>query len=221
MTHLSNNYLFYLTPIAAGIAFLISLIIFLRQPAEKSLRYFSIFLLVNCLMETFLNMWAMHGRNTLFTNNIWTVLVVSFDIWLLREIVYRRNAKKIFLFTLIAYPLCALVNIFFIQTGGFHTMTYCLGCLLIVVACVYYFWELFQLKHSVDLLRLPYFWICSGLLFFYSCTFPLYGLTQMMESLPKVILENLFAIFVFLNIFLYLSFTIAFLCRLKTRKSMS
>ncbi|WP_431213185.1 hypothetical protein ACQ86N_47525 [Puia sp. P3] len=103
----------------------------------------------------------------------------------------------------------------------FHTMSYCLGCLLIVCACIYYFWELFQQKSSVDLIHQPAFWVCSGLLFFYSCTFPLYGLTKLMESLPKVILVNLFNIFILLNIFLYLSFTIAFLCRLKTRKSMS
>jgi hypothetical protein len=100
-------------------------------------------------------------------------------------------------------------------------MTYSLGCLLIVAFCIYYFWELFQQSHSITLSREPAFWICSGLLFYYACTFPIYGLTNLLERLPKVIIKNLLLIFDLLNIFLYLSFTIAFLCRVKPRKSMS
>ncbi len=182
MTHLSNNYLFYLIPIAAGIAFLVSLNVFFRPVTERYLKYFSIFLLVNCLMETVLNLQAMYGHNTVFLNNIETMLVIAFDLFLLRQVIHRRNVKKAFLFVVVTYPIFSLINIFFIQVGVFHTMSYCLGCLLIVAACIYYFWELFQLKHSVDLVRQPTFWICSGLLFFYSCTFPLYGMAKLMLS---------------------------------------
>jgi len=217
----SNSLLFSLIPIAAGVAFLISLTIFLKRPSERYLKYFSGFLLFNFLLESVLNYMAWKGHNTLFLNNLETMLVICFDLFLIRDIIHRPAAKKVFLFVLVAYPLFSLVNIFFIQVATFHTMSYCLGCLLIVCACIYYFWELFQQKSSVDLIHQPAFWVCSGLLFFYSCTFPLYGLTKLMESLPKVILVNLFNIFILLNIFLYLSFTIAFLCRLKTRKSMS
>ncbi len=138
-----------------------------------------------------------------------------------REIVYNRRAKKTFLTLLIAYPIVALINIFLIQRNGFHTMTYALGCLLIIGSCIYYFWELFQRTLSINLSRQPAFWICSGLLFYYTCNFPLYGAVNLLKVLPKVILSNLLAILVLLNILLYLSFTIAFLCRLKTRKSMS
>jgi len=221
MTLVSNSLLFSFTPIAAGLAFLASLTIYLQPPNERYLRYFSVFLLFNCLLESYLNFQAWHAQNTVFLNNIETMLVICFDLFLLRGIIYRRVAKRVFSYVLIAYPAFSLINIFFIQVGVFHTMSYCLGCLLIVAACIYYFWELFQLKHSVDLIHQPAFWICSGLLFFYSCTFPLYGLAKLMLSLPRIILENLFAIFVVLNIFLYLSFTIAFLCRLRTRRSMS
>ncbi|MBS1601713.1 MAG: hypothetical protein JST42_03520 [Bacteroidetes bacterium] len=221
MTHLSNALFFYFIPIAAGIAFLASLTIYFQRPVERYLKYFSIFLLFNSLLEAYLNIQAWNSLNTVFINNIETLLVISFELFLLRDIIRRPGAKKVLTYILLGYPVFGLINILFIQVGVFHTFSYCLGCLLIVSACIYYFWELFQLKHSVDLVHQPAFWICSGLLFFYSCTFPLYGLAKLMLALPRIILENLFIIFVFLNIFLYLSFTIAFLCRLRTRRSMS
>jgi len=164
----------------------------------------------------------MHNINNLFLVNVVSMVVLSFQLYLVQEIVRGRKAKKIFLYFLLIYLLLSLANFFLVQkTVVFNTITYCLGCLLIVSACVYYFWELFQSQYSVSLLRQPSFWICSGLLFYYACSFPVQSLQNFFNALPKVILQNLFIIFILLNIFLYLSFTIAFLCRLKTRKSMS
>jgi hypothetical protein len=118
------------------------------------------------------------------------------------------------LYCLIIYPAIFLVNTLLVQGSVvFHSMTYALGCLLIVLSCVYYFWELFQQTYTVNLSRLPSFWICSGLLFYYACTFPFYGTTNLVSALPKVILKNLLFVFVLLTVLQYLSFTIAFLCR--------
>ena len=126
---------------------------------------------------------------------------------------------KIIRFTLALYSLVAVVNIIFIQKMmAFHSVTYALGCLLVVVFCIYYFLELFKNPKSVKLNNKPAFWICSGLLFFYCCGFPLYGLSNFLGDISKLIIKNFFSIIIILNIFLYSLFTIAFLCRLKTRK---
>jgi hypothetical protein len=102
----------------------------------------------------------------------------------------------------------------------FHTVTYSLGCIIIVALSIYYFFELFQRTSAVNLLRQPAFWICSGLLFYYTCTFPLYGFNNIVtSSLPNPVIQNLFIVFQLLDVLLYLSFTIAFLCRLRVRKS--
>jgi hypothetical protein len=216
------NYLFFITPIFAAILFLVSLTVFFKPPAERYLIYFSVFLFINCLFETATNLSAMSHIDNIFLNNVVQMVVIAFELYLLRAIVHGRKAKKVFLFFIFIYSLLSLLNFFLVQkTGVLNTMTYCLGCLLIVAACIYYFWELFQFKYSVSLVRQPAFWICSGLLFYYACSFPLYGLLNFVNALPRVILQNLMSILIFLNISLYLSFTIAFLCRLKTRKSMS
>jgi drug/metabolite transporter (DMT)-like permease len=165
---------------------------------------------------------AFYHINNIVLNNIDSLLVISFELYLLREFISSRKAKKVFLYGVLLYLLLSIVNILLVQfSGNFNTMTYCFGTFLIVAACIYYFWELFQQKSSVDLVRQPPFWICSGLLFFCTCTFPIFGLTELITRLPAVILQNLYSILIVINICLYLSFTIAFLCRLGTQKSTS
>jgi hypothetical protein len=217
-----SNYLFYLTPIASILTFIISLTIFLRPGGEPYLRSFSFFLFVNCCLDTSTSYMALNTINNVFLSNVNTMVTIGFYLYLLMEIVQRPKAKKVLLIVFIVYLLISMMNFFLVQkTGVFNSMTYCLGCLLIVTACIYYFWELFQQRESLNLLRQPAFWICSGLLFYCACSFPLQGMLNFMKSLPKVILENLLIIFDILNIFLYLSFSIAFLCRLKIKRSMS
>ena len=205
-----------------AIAFLASLTIFFFPAEQRYLRYFSIFLLVSTILNGIENYLALAIINNTLLSNLSTVVEFTFYFYLLREIVQGARIKRVFLYIFVAYPSLALLNIFLIQRNGFHTMTYALGCLLIIASCIYYFWELFQLPSSVNLGRQPAFWVCSGLLFYYTCNFPIYGAVNLLSLLPKVILQNLLYILVLLNILLYLSFTIAFLCRLsKTRKSMS
>ena len=215
------NYLFFIVPTAAGIAFLVSLTIFFQPAKERYLKYFSFFLLANWILEMVSNYLALAKINNIMFNNLGSMLLVTFELWLVREIVYKKMAKKVLFYIVVCYPLFALTNIFFIQRGDFHTTSYSIGCLLIVLACIYYFLELFQRNYMVTLARQPGFWICSGLLFYYCCTFPLYGFTKLMQVLPVVIIQNLVFILDVLSFFLYLSFSIAYLCRLKTRKSMS
>ena len=61
---------------------------------------------------------------------------------------YGQKAKRVLLvLSHRLYPVLSLMNIFLVQhSSEFQTMTYSLGCLLIVVCCIYYFWELFQQK---------------------------------------------------------------------------
>jgi len=216
------HYLFYIVPVAAIIPFLASLTIFFQPPSERYLQYFSVFLFFNCLMDTATNISAMNHVNNIFFNNLTQMFVMAFHLYLLRVIVRGTKAKKIFLYFLLLYLLLSLLNFFLVQkTAVFNTITSSFGSLLIVSGCIYYFWELFQQRFFVNLVRQPAFWIASGLLFYYAVSFPLQSMLNFIHDLSYTTLQNLFTIFILLNIFLYLSFTIAFLCRLKTRKSMS
>jgi hypothetical protein len=58
-------------------------------------------------------------------------------------------------------------------------------------------------------------------LFYSACSFPIYGLINFFHRAAMTLVHVIVFALDFVNILLYLSFTIAFLCRLKTRKSMS
>ena len=153
--------------------------------------------------------------------NFFTAFEFSFYIWLISMIIKKDKIARILRMTSILYFFIAAMNIFFIQgLTKFHSITYCIGCILVIVCCLYYFTELFQAKHSVNIVRQPAFWICTAILFFYACSFPLYGLGNfLMSSFPFVIVRNIYKIVVTMNVLLYLMFSIAFLCRIKTKKS--
>jgi hypothetical protein len=215
-----QSLLFYLTPIFAGIVFLVSLSLYLRRPVELYLRLFSFYLLFDCLTEFITNYLALRRHNTVLLSSLTSLLQFCFYIYILREVIRGRKAKRVFLYCLVIFPLIFAGNIFLVQKSQvFQTITYSLGCLLVASACIYYFWELFQSKIYVNLAREPVFWICSGLLFFYVCTFPVIALVNFIK-MDYSILGTLEIILDILNILLYLSFTIAFLCRLRTRKSL-
>jgi hypothetical protein len=200
------------------LSLLASLALFFQKGVPRYFRLFPFFLAVMIAVELYGMSLNYKGSSNILLFNFFGAFAFEFYLFILWNIIQRPLAKKIVLGILIAYPLAALINILYIQTNSFHSYTFSVGCLLIVGVCVYYFLELFQLPKSIDLLREPAFWICSGLLFFYSCTFPLFALTNYLYSASNIILRNLSAVLIIINILLYALFTIAFLCRLRLKK---
>jgi hypothetical protein len=191
-----------------------------KRKTDLYIKVFPLFLVLSFLVEMVGDIRNNKGLNTLIIYNFFGVIEFTFYMWMIREIIRVDKVKKILRYLLIIYPLVSLINIFFIQgTNHFASLTYSLGCLLIVLLCIYYFFELFQAPTSVNLTRQPAFWICSGLLFFYCCSFPIFGLSNFLLSLPKVFRRNIITIIILLNVFLYSMFTLAFLCRFRMTKS--
>ncbi|WP_133053943.1 hypothetical protein [Niastella yeongjuensis] len=157
-------------------------------------------------------------RSAALLFNTFTTFEIIFYLYIIRCCLYNLKIRKIILWVMTIYPVLVLINSAFFQVKTFHTSTYSFGCLLIVGACIYYFLELFQSTRSVNLLKEPAFWICSGLLFFYTCSFPLFGLWNHLHGLPGIILRNLSTVLQILNVLLYSLFSIAFLCRVRFRK---
>lgn len=208
-------YVYFIT-----ISFLASLSVYFNSKhVPFYLKLFPPFLLATLAVESIGAYLPSINKPNVWLYNFFTVFEFCFYLFVISLISNNKRIKKIIRAILILYPIIAIVNIIFIQKMGvFHTVTYAIGCLLIVAACVYYFYELFKFPKSVKLNSNPAFWICSGLLFFYCCGFPLYGLLNFLSGISELIIKNFFAIVIILNTFLYSLFTIAFLCRLKTRK---
>jgi hypothetical protein len=205
-----------------SVSLIASIVMYFRKNQLLYLKIFPLFLLLTIEVEAAGTIMSGKNINTSSLYNIFTTLEFVFYFWMLRQIIKNSIAQKIILYCLCLYPVLVLTAIlFWIKPGYFHAPTYALGCLLVVAICIYYFFELFQLPHSVNLIREPAFWICSGLLFFYSCSFPIFGLANIINQLPGFIVRNIEVILNIMNGLLYSLFTIAFLCTLKMRRSIS
>jgi hypothetical protein len=195
---------------------LITSLFFYSDKRHPYLKVFPPFLFITLIAESFGAYLRYTNKNNLYIYNFFTVFEFCFYMFLVSLIISHYKAKLIIRVISFLYVIIAISNILFFQgTKTFHTVTYSLGCLIIVGVCIYYFFELFRLPKAVKLSKDPAFWICSGLLFFYCCGFPLYAFINFWVRFDWMA-KSFGDIFTILNIFLYSLFTIAFLCR-KTR----
>lgn len=196
-----------------------SLVYFQKERPSRFLLFFPVYLFTTFTVEYIAVRMSYKGINTIALYNIFTTIEFVFYLWMFSQIIQHPVIKKMLYNCLWMYPIVFLMNRLFIQKGEqYHTLTAGLGSLLIVLAAIFYFYELFQSEKSVDLAREPSFWISSGLLFFYSCSFPLYSLISYFYSPSNKIVNYLVSLSSLLNILLYSSFIVAFLCKIRIRK---
>lgn len=215
------NLISLITPLFELICFIASLTLFFQRGIPKYLKTFPFFLLITINVEITSYVLIKNKMNVTMLFIVFTAFEFVFYLFIISYCIYNIKVRKLILWLMAIYPILVIINRNFIQVKSFHTITYSIGCLLVVAACIYYFFELFQFTHSVSLVKEPAFWICSGLLFFYCCTFPLIGLWNQLRGLPDIILRNLNGILQFVNVLLYSLFSIAFLCRIRFKKSKS
>lgn len=77
--------------------------------------------------------------------------------------------QKIATWFIIIYPFIWFINICFIQGfHQFHTYTLTIGGISIIILSCLYFAEFLTFTSKTKITHLPAFWLCTGLLFFYS-----------------------------------------------------
>lgn len=206
--------------IVISISMLASLTLYFQKNTPFYLKTFPVFLIITIGVELIGLWFTQHGKSNVRMFNCFTTAEFVYYLYILRSIIVSKKVKTLINYLMVLYPAGALFNIYFIiPRFQFHTVTYSIGCILIAAVCIYYFFELFQLSKSMTLVREPAFWICSGLLFFYCCSFPLFGMWNLLTSVSNVIIRNIDYILKFLNTLLYSMFTIGFLCRLRVKKA--
>lgn len=184
-----------------------------RKSNPVYLQWLIPFLLITFLLETYNSYLASKNLNNLAFYNFFSVFEFVFYLFLLSRIIRSRTMKYVIGAAAVLYTLGAMYNIVYVQgVNVFHTTSYAAGCLVLVACCIYYFYEVFRLPARGNLVRNPAFWICTALLFFYCCGFPLYGLVNYWSRSWELMIKSFTMLTNLLNIFFYSLFTIAFLC---------
>ncbi len=215
--------IFDLIPIIVGfIAIIFSSILLFNKSTPIYLKAFSPFSIIDTLVSILTTYLASKSIHTIPIENALTTFEFCFYIWVLRSIINNLLIKKLSLFFLFGLPIMVVLNVFLIQGyNSFHTLTYSIGSLIIISLSIYYFFELFQTQYAIWLAKEPGFWIASGLLFYYSVSFPLFVSLNLMKHFPVTLGNVIGIICSLMNFILYSLFCISFICKIQIKKLFS
>jgi hypothetical protein len=205
-----------------AISLLAGLFILFYKKNPLYLRLFTLFLLYTFLNEIAAGYLVEHNKQTLELYNVYVVIQFVFYTYLLSSFILDTRIKKVVKFIQPVYVVLSILNLFFFQKWVvYNSITYSIGSLIIVALSIFYFYELFKQKKVVYLTREPSFWISTGLLFFFTCSFPLIATVNLLSDLKEGTLYTLQNILTLVNVMLYSIFTISFLCQIKVPKPTS
>jgi hypothetical protein len=83
---------------------------------------------------------------------------------------------------------------------------------LLIISCLFYFFDLFKRPPVLDLLILPSFWVVTGLAFFMICTLPFTIFGNYLVKVNNELYVQLFGIFEIFYCLLFIMIIKAFLC---------
>ncbi len=151
--------------------------------------------------------------------NLYSILEISVIYLFINRTISRKSFKiSIQLFYIFYVGLCLIIWVFFPKAIISNTpYLFALEGILIAGLCLPYFYELIYSLPIERISKVPDFWVISGILFYYSSTFPFYFILIGLHYAPSI---NV--IFISVNYFLYtilfLAFIKAFLCPIHIRK---
>lgn len=129
--------------------------------------------------------------------------------------------RRIIIFS-IFFLLFGLVSSLFFQPIHleFHNYSYAVGSLALIVLAINFFMDVFNLNkyEEKNLLSIPYFWIVTVILFFYSATFFYFTPLRLLYEVERSLIEPLALIIRFLSGLMYVILGLAFYAPLVFRE---
>ena len=202
------------------LCFIIALFSKLQKHPPQYVNTFIIYISVTIIVEIIGWVYSVQKRNNLIFYNLYVTFNFPYLLYLIRSFLINEKVKKMLFWIAVIFPVVALINMVFIQ--GFHffnSYSFIIGCMLIVMACIFYFYERIKYPGPHSLVHDPTFWISTSLLFFYTCSLPLTGVLNTISNMPFYLYKTLLFANVVINSVLYLLFSISFICNLIFRRS--
>lgn len=198
-----------------ALSFFVSLILLKRRKPPLYIRFFPVFLFVTVVQESI--GYTIVGKSPFYFPmiNVYTVFEFAFYSFVLYHLIKAPRVKLVIVYSIISYAILTLIYSM-LMGNAFTSTPYILGATALVCFCMYYFYEFFKYPVFKNPIHEPTFWICFGIVFFKSCTMPLFGIFNYWgySAIEKNVLILILSIS---NYFLYGSFIIAFICFYRTR----
>jgi hypothetical protein len=214
----------YIVITCIAIAFLSSLNAF-RLDFPIHLKVFSLLLGFDLLVELSANVLlgpVFHLRSNVAFYNISMLVEFWTYAWFYRTVLENRLLKRLIGYYLVLLPVFWVVVVFFVF-GIDHWNSYfsILGSLFTVCMAAAFYYQLFTASDLIRLTVSPEFWISTGLILFFTCNLPYLGMLNFITREYLTLAAKLLAMLQILNIIMYSLFTLAFLCRTRTKRLLS
>lgn len=158
--------------------------------------------------------WFSINRSNLWAVNIIMLFGFIFYSFFIRQLVDNRKMKSFIFYSVIVVFSFFVINNIFIQ-GFWKLNTYSIlfSSILLILHICYYFYELLtDESHNIRLIKYPYFWMSTGILFYYLGMFTFFASFEVMAYNNDYSYYSFFKLMsnVF-NIFLYSCLSIGFI----------
>lgn len=153
------------------------------------------------------NLWLLH----LFTIIDYCLLIAVFALWQ-KNILLRRILQ-------ISIPLIIILGIISIlyleNIRHFNNFTRPMTSLILTMVSAYTLFEL-NTEKIVSLFREPRFWVCSGVVLYFTSTLLIFSLSNILLNLPHHLVRVIFEFNIIMNIVANIIYTRGFLCQVRT-----
>jgi drug/metabolite transporter (DMT)-like permease len=164
----------YWYPIVVALAALVSLPLLFADlgPLRKFHRIIFVVLVLVAALEAWCAYLASNRQsNIVYYNAVFVYTLPILYLYFFEELFHQKEVKKVLFLLGGLFLLFGVIKTLFITPfQEFHDISYIMGSLLIIGACLYFFYSIISrnLFIEMDLLRFPVFWVITFLLFFYA-----------------------------------------------------
>ncbi len=212
---------FNITGIAEWGCFLASLL--LLDQKTTNWRLFQVFLILTIAVETtgwYMNYIIRRPTNVLPFNVLMFIRIVFF-IWLFTQAQEMQKTKTKLQFLILLFIIIGLANLFSLQKfWDYNSYTQLLGDILVVGISTYFLFSVLKAPEYKNLFGYEYFWLANGLIVSSMGSMLLYYFGDSLYAYYK---ETKIPVYNYinsvLNVVLYGSLIIGFICRRKTTRS--
>jgi len=214
---MGSDVLVYLYIIANAIAFLSSL------PVHRldifPYRVISTVMALDLIVELWANiMWAQFHLSNLPVYNFAMLAEFWLYAFYFGEVLRSRLVQRMIRVYLWLLPPVWLILAFF-HVRDWSSFFFVFGAIFTIILSAINYYQLFTAERLVRLSTSFEFWIATGLIIFYSISFPYLGMLNFLNKNHLSIALTMLTVLHIANIIFYLIFTYAFLCTKRIRRS--
>lgn len=143
-----------------------------KKYLDKPLGIISIFILFTMVLEIVNYALFLNGINNLSLFHLFTLVEYAFIILYFIILLERKTDKWLLGISLFLFIVFSILNIVkYEPLNTYPSNQRVAECILIMLLCMYFFWNLFRKSQITNLIHYPHYWLVSGFLLYFAGTF--------------------------------------------------